>query len=73
MSERRCRGAGAVAVVLVLGAAGVWAGSTLATGPAKPKPKVKPTVGARRCARLLVRPRVYVTATDGGVYRLDPA
>jgi hypothetical protein len=53
MSDHRSRGAGAVAVVLVLGAAGVWAGSTLATGPAKPKPrpKVNPTVGVRVVAR----------------------
>ena len=51
MSERRFRGAGAVAVVLVLGAAGVWVGSTLATVPAKPKPKVKPTVAVRVVAR----------------------
>ena len=53
MSDHRSRGAGAVAVVLVLGAAGVWAGSTLATGPAKPKPrpKVNPTVAVRVVAR----------------------
>lgn len=53
MSDRRSRGAGAVAGVLVLGAAGVWAGSTLATGPPKPKPKPKPkpTVAVRVVAR----------------------
>jgi hypothetical protein len=101
MSERR--GAGAVPVVLVPGAAGVRAGSTLATGPGKPMPSLAgrylfgdycdgklhsmlvdggratyvtdlgltvPTLDSFGVDRL---GRVYVTATDGGVYRLDPA
>ena len=53
MSDRRFRLVGAIAVVLVLAAAGLEAGSTLATGPAKPKqkPKVTPPTVVRVVAR----------------------
>ena len=51
MSERRLRRAGGAAVLVVLAAAGVGAGSTLASRPAKPKPKVKPPTAVRVVAR----------------------
>jgi len=53
VSDRRFRLVGAIAVMLVLAAAGLEAGSTLATGPAKPKqkPKVKPATDVRVVAR----------------------
>jgi glucose/arabinose dehydrogenase len=38
-------------VILVLAAAGVEAGTTLATGPAKPKPRAKPPTAVRVVAR----------------------
>jgi glucose/arabinose dehydrogenase len=50
MSER-LRLAGAAAVVLALVAAGIGAGSTLATGHAKPKPQVKSPTPVRVVAR----------------------
>jgi glucose/arabinose dehydrogenase len=51
MSERPLRRAGAAVVTVALAAAGVGAGSTLATGPAKPKQKVKPPTAVRVVAR----------------------
>ena len=66
MSERR--GAGAVPVVLVPGAAGVRAGSMLATGPGKPMP----SLAGRYLFGDYCDGKLHSMLVDGGMRRTSP-